>query len=90
MSEQEKLKEGDVQTRIRRGTFTPHGLGHGVSVQDVDVVAHDKNLEVAFVAAEINASFRQLARSAHPDAGGTVDRMAELNAARDAGIKARG
>jgi len=41
-------------------------------------------------AAEINASFRQLARSAHPDAGGTVDRMAELNAARDAGIKARG
>jgi len=49
MSEQEKLKEGDVQTRIRRGTFTPHGLGHGVSVQDVEVVAHDKNLEVAFV-----------------------------------------
>jgi len=39
----------DVQTRIRRGTFTPHGLGHGVSVQDVEVVAHDKDLGVAFI-----------------------------------------
>jgi hypothetical protein len=48
-------------------------------------------LEVdAFASAEqIESSFRRLARSAHPDApGGSHDRMAMLNAAREQGINA--
>lgn len=32
---------------------------------------------------------RELARSAHPDAGGSEAAMARLNAARDEGLKAR-
>lgn len=32
---------------------------------------------------EINAAYRRAAREAHPDAGGSTDRMAELNRARD-------
>lgn len=39
--------------------------------------------------AEINAAFRDKAKSSHPDGGGSHDHMAELNAARDAGLKAR-
>lgn len=39
-------------------------------------------------AAQINAAYRELARDAHPDRGGTTDRMARLNAARDAGLQA--
>ena len=39
---------------------------------------------------EINAAYRRLAATAHPDQGGTDAAMARLNAARDAGRKARG
>lgn len=39
--------------------------------------------------AEINFSYRTLARAAHPDTGGSEAAMARLNAARDAGLKAR-
>lgn len=35
----------------------------------------------------INAAYRALAKQAHPDAGGSHERMVELNAARDAGLK---
>jgi hypothetical protein len=37
---------------------------------------------------EINRRWRELAREAHPDAGGSEASMARLNAARDAGLKA--
>ena len=37
---------------------------------------------------EIQAAFRKLARSRHPDTGGSEAMMADLNAARDAGLKA--
>ena len=40
-------------------------------------------------AERIQQRYRELARSAHPDAGGSAAAMARLNAARDAGIKAR-
>lgn len=36
--------------------------------------------------AEIEAAYRQIARAAHPDTGGSTDAMARLNAARDAGL----
>lgn len=36
---------------------------------------------------EINAAFRDLARKAHPDVGGSADLMAKLSAARDLAIK---
>lgn len=39
---------------------------------------------------EIEAAYRALARKAHPDQGGSTAAMAELNAARDAGIKQLG
>lgn len=35
----------------------------------------------------IEDRYRELARTAHPDAGGTHDRMSELNAARDAALR---
>lgn len=38
--------------------------------------------------AEATAAYRRLAADAHPDRGGSDDRMAELNAARDAAMKA--
>ncbi len=38
--------------------------------------------------AEIDAAYRQLAKSAHPDRGGSETAMSRLNAARDAGRKA--
>lgn len=38
---------------------------------------------------EIAQRYRELAREAHPDAGGSEAAMARLNAARDAGLKAR-
>lgn len=37
---------------------------------------------------EIDAAYRKLARERHPDAGGSEAMMAELNVARDAGLKA--
>lgn len=37
---------------------------------------------------EINTAFRRLVRTRHPDAGGSHEAMAELNAARDAGLGA--
>jgi hypothetical protein len=40
---------------------------------------------------EIEAAFRKLARERHPDRpGGSHDMMADLNRARDAGLKAKG
>lgn len=39
---------------------------------------------------EIDAAYRERARTAHPDAGGTHAAMAELNAARAQGLTARG
>lgn len=39
---------------------------------------------------EINAAWKRLMRTAHPDAGGTVDQAARINAARDEGLKAVG
>ncbi len=36
---------------------------------------------------EINAAYRRLARSAHPDTGGSTAAMARLNAARDEGMR---
>jgi curved DNA-binding protein CbpA len=39
--------------------------------------------------AQIDDAYRKLARSAHPDAGGSHDQMARLNAARDV-AKAQG
>lgn len=38
----------------------------------------------------IKARYRELARKAHPDTGGSETAMARLNAARDEGLKARG
>lgn len=38
----------------------------------------------------IQRRYRELARSAHPDTGGSEAAMARLNAARDEGLKARG
>lgn len=35
----------------------------------------------------IAAAFREKAKTAHPDAGGSTDRMAELSAARDAALR---
>ena len=37
----------------------------------------------------INAAFRKLASEAHPDKGGTTDRMAEINRAREEGLAGR-
>jgi hypothetical protein len=37
---------------------------------------------------EATAAYRRLAADAHPDRGGSDERMAELNAARDAALKA--
>lgn len=42
---------------------------------------------VQATAAEINARYRELARAAHPDTGGSEAAMARLNAARDAGLQ---
>lgn len=39
--------------------------------------------------AEINAAFRRLAETAHPDKGGSQEAMARLTVARDAAIQAR-
>ncbi|MEJ8571291.1 DnaJ domain-containing protein [Microbaculum marinum] len=39
---------------------------------------------------EINAAYRKKAREAHPDAGGTVEAMSALNAARTAALAERG
>lgn len=36
---------------------------------------------------DVNAAFRDKARAAHPDAGGSDAAMAELNAARDAALR---
>lgn len=38
---------------------------------------------------QINAAYRALARERHPDSGGSDAMMADLNTARDAGLKAR-
>ena len=38
---------------------------------------------------EINAAYREKAKSSHPDSGGSDDDMSELNVARAAGLKAR-
>lgn len=38
---------------------------------------------------QINAAWREKAREAHPDAGGTDGAMSALNAARDEGLRAR-
>lgn len=43
--------------------------------------------DVAVTKAMIESFYRDAARRAHPDAGGTNDQMAELNAARDAALK---
>ncbi|MBN9568744.1 MAG: J domain-containing protein [Alphaproteobacteria bacterium] len=40
--------------------------------------------------AEIDLAFRRAARTAHPDAGGSNEKMARLNAAREAAMKERG
>lgn len=37
--------------------------------------------------AEIQAAYRKLASEAHPDKGGTAERMAEINRARDEGLQ---
>jgi hypothetical protein len=37
--------------------------------------------------ADIDTAYRSLARTRHPDAGGSQEAMAELNAARDAALK---
>lgn len=37
---------------------------------------------------EINAAWKRLMRTAHPDAGGSDDQAARINAARDEGLKA--
>lgn len=36
---------------------------------------------------DIEAAYREAARKAHPDSGGSTDAMADLNAARDAALK---
>lgn len=38
-------------------------------------------------APQINDAYRRLAKSAHPDAGGSVDAMLEINAAREAALR---
>lgn len=43
--------------------------------------------DVAVTKAMIESFYRDAARRAHPDAGGTNEQMAELNAARDAALK---
>lgn len=45
-------------------------------------------VSVTATADEINAAFKRLARERHPDAGGSDSMMSELNAVRDAGMKA--
>ena len=47
-------------------------------------VGHDGQV----TAAGINAYYREAARKAHPDMGGSADAMAEVNAARDEAISA--
>jgi len=39
---------------------------------------------------DIERAYRELAKRAHPDAGGSQEWMAELNAARDAAKRERG
>lgn len=46
------------------------------------------NLSRPAAEAEVLAAHRKLARTAHPDAGGTVDQMARINVARDAALAA--
>ena len=48
------------------------------------------NLTNAATADEINARFKELAKTAHPDKGGSADAFAELIKARDAGLTERG
>lgn len=38
---------------------------------------------------EIKSAYRKLARTAHPDAGGSAEAMSRLNAARDQALKER-
>lgn len=35
---------------------------------------------------QVETNFRKLARTAHPDVGGSVDAMSRINAARDAAL----
>lgn len=53
---------------------------------DSDYMPSDK----ADAAALINLAYRNKARSAHPDAGGSHDEMTRINIARDEGLKAIG
>lgn len=46
------------------------------------------NLSRPAAEAEVMAAHRRLARTAHPDAGGSVDQMSRINVARDAAIAA--
>lgn len=48
------------------------------------------NLYPAATRAEIEARYRKLSLERHPDRGGSVEAMAQLNAARDAGLAGAG
>ncbi len=52
---------------------------------ELDAAFHAMALEprVGLTAAEVNAQWRSLSRQHHPDFGGSNDRMAQINAARD-------
>ena len=52
---------------------------------ELDAAFHAMALEprVGLTAAEVNAQWRRLSRQHHPDFGGSNDRMAQINAARD-------
>ena len=50
----------------------------------IEIALLDLPPEGELTAAEINSAFRRLAKSAHPDAGGSHDDYCRLTEARDA------
>ncbi len=69
----------DLQSKLRQTNWSAPA-NHWTRVLHV---APDAPREV------IEASYRALSRTAHPDAGGSEDAMKQLNAAKDAALKAR-
>ena len=71
---------GVILERSMRGFAGRPGDGGWWSILQVEETASRE---------EIEAAFRELARAHHPDLGGTQERMAELNAAREQALRER-
>ncbi|MCI4678566.1 J domain-containing protein [Rhodoblastus acidophilus] len=84
-----KWREDQIELRIEAREKRRAFAQRFVERDDED--AHretlDLPLEGVLSAAEINAAFRRLAKTAHPDAGGDHDAYIRLAAARDALLK---